>query len=64
MKVLVSDQLSEVGVKIFQETPDLDVDVNTGLAPEQLKEIIGQYHGLHIDCDVIKRHNDKRTHSD
>ncbi len=48
MKVLVSDSLSEVGVRIFQETPGLEVDVNTGLAPEELKGIIGQYHGLVI----------------
>jgi len=46
MKVLVSDSLSDVGIKIFQDTPDIDVDVNIGLAPEDLKEIIGQYHGL------------------
>ena len=48
MKVLVSDPLSEVGVKIFQEAPGIDVDVNTGLPPEELKEIIGPYDGLVI----------------
>lgn len=48
MKVLVSDPLSEVGVKIFEETPGIDVDVNTGLTQEELKEIIGQYDGLSI----------------
>ena len=48
MKVLVSDPLSEVGTKIFQETPDIEVHVNTGLTPEELKEIIGEYHGLVI----------------
>jgi len=48
MKVLVSDPLSEVGVKTFQETPDIEVDVNTDLAPEKLKEIIGDYHALII----------------
>ena len=48
MKVLVSDPLSEVGVKIFQETPGIDVDVNTGLPPEELKEIIAPYDGLVI----------------
>ncbi|MEE9610307.1 MAG: phosphoglycerate dehydrogenase, partial [Desulfatiglandales bacterium] len=46
MKVLVSDTLSELGIKIFQETPGIEVDVNTGLPPEELKGIIGQYHGL------------------
>lgn len=48
MKVLVSDNLSEVGVRIFEETPGIEVDVNTGLTPEELKGIIGQYDGLVI----------------
>ncbi len=48
MKVLVSDPLSEVGVKIFEDEPEIDVDVNTGLTPEELKGIIGEYHGLVI----------------
>jgi D-3-phosphoglycerate dehydrogenase len=48
MKVLVSDVLSEVGVRIFQETPGIDVDVHTGLTPEELKGIIGRYDGLVI----------------
>ncbi len=48
MKILVSDALSEVGVKIFQETPGIEVDVITGLSPEELKEIIGKYNALVI----------------
>ena len=48
MKVLVSDPLSDVGIEIFKETPGIDVDVNIGLTPEELKEIIGQYEGLII----------------
>jgi len=48
MKVLVSDSLSEEGIKIFQETPDIDVDVDTDLTPEELKGIIGDYHALVI----------------
>jgi len=48
MKVLVSDNLSPVGVKIFEDTPGIEVDVNTGLPPEELKKIIGDYHGLVI----------------
>ncbi|HDZ24627.1 MAG TPA: phosphoglycerate dehydrogenase, partial [Desulfobacteraceae bacterium] len=48
MKVLVSDAMSEVGVKIFEETPDIDVYVNTELSPEELKTIIGEYDGLAI----------------
>jgi len=48
MKVLISDPLSEVGVKTFQETPDIEVDIKTDLSPEKLKEIIGDYHALVI----------------
>jgi len=48
MKVLVSDPLSEVGVQIFRETPGIELDVNTGLTPDELKGIIGGYEGLVI----------------
>ena len=47
MKVLVSDNLGEMGLKIFQ-AEGIDVDVKTGLAPEALKEIIRDYDGLVI----------------
>ena len=52
MKVLVSDPLSDVGVKIFKETPGIDVDINTGLPPEELREIIGRYDALVIRSDT------------
>ncbi len=48
MKVLVSDNLSDLGVKIFNEADDISVDVKVGLSPEELKSIIGQYHGLAV----------------
>jgi len=48
MKVLISDKLGEEGVKILQNEEGIDVDVKTGLAPEELKKIIGQYDGLII----------------
>jgi len=64
MKVLVSDQLSEVGVRMFQKTPGIDVDVNIGLTPEELKGVIGQYDGLvirsatKVTADIIEEaHN-------
>lgn len=47
MRVLISDNLSPAGVGILEEA-GLDVDVNTGLAPEELKKIIGEYDGLVI----------------
>jgi D-3-phosphoglycerate dehydrogenase / 2-oxoglutarate reductase len=48
VKVLVSDNLSELGVKIFREADGIGVDVKVGLSPEELIAIIGQYHGLAI----------------
>lgn len=47
MKVLVSDNLSQVGVDVLRNR-GLEVDVNTGLPPEELKKIIGNYDGLVI----------------
>ncbi len=47
MKVLISDALSPVGATLLEEA-GLEVDVNTGLAPEELKKIIGKYDGLVI----------------
>jgi D-3-phosphoglycerate dehydrogenase len=48
MKVLVSDNLGEIGIQMFQEADGIDVDVKTGLEPDALKEIIGQYDALVI----------------
>ena len=45
MKVLISDAMSDVAVDVLKEA-GLDVDVNTGLDPEGLKSIIGDYEGL------------------
>lgn len=46
MKVLVSDKLADVGIKMFEEAEGIEVDVNVGLAPEELKAIIGNYEAL------------------
>ncbi|RLB30101.1 MAG: phosphoglycerate dehydrogenase [Deltaproteobacteria bacterium] len=61
MKVLVSDPLSDVGIEILQESPDIKVDVNTGLTAEELKGIIGQYDALvirsatRVTADIIEK---------
>ena len=47
MKVLVSDNISLKGVEILKKA-GLEVDVKTGLKPEELKACIGEYHGLVI----------------
>ncbi|CAK0774557.1 D-3-phosphoglycerate dehydrogenase [Azospirillaceae bacterium] len=46
-KVLISDQLSARAVEIFKER-GVEVDVKTGLKPDALKAIIGEYDGLAI----------------
>jgi D-3-phosphoglycerate dehydrogenase len=46
MKVLVSDKLASEGLKILKREKAIEVDVRTGLKPEQLKEIIPAYEGL------------------
>ncbi len=48
MKVLVSDNLGQVGIDMFEAAEGIEVDVRTGLEPEALKEIIGDYDGLVI----------------
>ena len=48
MKVLVSDNLGEAGIKMFESEPGFEVDVNTGLEPDALKKIIGDYDALVI----------------
>lgn len=47
MKVLISDNLAPIGAKILKDA-GLEVDIQTGLTPEELKEIIPAYQGLVI----------------
>ncbi|MBM3565368.1 MAG: phosphoglycerate dehydrogenase, partial [Alphaproteobacteria bacterium] len=46
-KVLISDKMSPLAAKIFRDR-GVEVDEKIGLAPEELKKIIGQYDGLAI----------------
>lgn len=48
MKVLVSDNLGQIGIDMFEQAEGISVDVNTGLSPEDLKDIIGDYDALVI----------------
>ena len=45
-KILVSDPLSDEGLKILKEVQDFQVDVKTDLKPDGLKEIIKNYDAL------------------
>ncbi|MFH1245795.1 MAG: phosphoglycerate dehydrogenase [Candidatus Omnitrophota bacterium] len=46
MKILVSDKLAQEGLDILKREKNIQVDVQTGLSPEELKKIIGNYEGL------------------
>jgi len=48
MKVLISDNLSEKGVEVFRKAQGIEVEVKTGLKPEELKAVIKDYDGLVI----------------
>ncbi|NVM21267.1 MAG: phosphoglycerate dehydrogenase [Desulfobacterales bacterium] len=48
MKVLVSDKLADVGIKMFEDADGIDVDMKVGLTQEELKGIIGEYDALVI----------------
>ncbi|TCS82551.1 phosphoglycerate dehydrogenase [Tepidibacillus fermentans] len=45
-KILVSDPISEIGLKKLREAEDIELDIKTDLSPEELKNIIGEYDGL------------------
>jgi len=46
-KVLVADKLSAAAVKVFADR-GIEADVKTGLAPDALKAVIGDYDGLAV----------------
>ncbi len=48
LKILVSDKLAEEGVEILKAEKDIQVDVKTGLTPEELSSIIGGYDAIVI----------------
>jgi D-3-phosphoglycerate dehydrogenase / 2-oxoglutarate reductase len=51
-RVLVSDPISEKGVEALRSSPEITVDVNTGLKPDELLKIIGDYHGLVVRSET------------
>ena len=46
-KVLIADKMSPRAEEIFR-TRGLDVDVKTGMSPEELKACIGEYDGMAV----------------
>uniref|UniRef100_A0A7C4RQ61 D-3-phosphoglycerate dehydrogenase n=1 Tax=Desulfatirhabdium butyrativorans TaxID=340467 RepID=A0A7C4RQ61_9BACT len=59
-RVLVSDNLGEAGIELFRNASGIAVDVKTGLKPDELKAIIGEYDALvirsatKVTADVIE----------
>ncbi|MDP2905185.1 MAG: phosphoglycerate dehydrogenase [Candidatus Omnitrophota bacterium] len=59
-KILVSDPLSEEGLKILKDVKEFHTDIKTGLASEELKKIIKDYDALlvrsatKVTGDIIK----------
>jgi D-3-phosphoglycerate dehydrogenase len=51
-KVLVSDPVAEIGIAPLRAVPDIEVDVKTGLSPEELKSIIGEYSALVVRSET------------
>ena len=51
-KVLVSDPLAEAGIAKLRALEGVDVDVKTGLKPEELKAIIGDYDALAVRSET------------
>ncbi len=45
-KILVSDSLSEEGLSILKNSKEFVVDVKTGMKPEELKAVVGDYDAL------------------
>ncbi|MCF8721363.1 phosphoglycerate dehydrogenase [Nitrospina gracilis] len=67
MKILVSDNLSSLGVDILKKEDGFEVDVNTGLSKEELIKIIPNYDGLvvrsatKVTADVIEAADNLRV---
>ncbi|MDO8735033.1 MAG: NAD(P)-dependent oxidoreductase, partial [Elusimicrobiota bacterium] len=51
-KILVSDPLAKEGIEILKKNPEFSVDVKTGLTPEELLRIIGEYDGLLVRSET------------
>ncbi|MBI4384673.1 MAG: phosphoglycerate dehydrogenase [Nitrospinae bacterium] len=60
MKILVSDNLSKVGIEILKKESGIEVDVNTGMTKDELIKAIPAYDGLlvrsatKVTADVIE----------
>ncbi|MFQ5735217.1 MAG: phosphoglycerate dehydrogenase, partial [Planctomycetaceae bacterium] len=47
-RVLISDSLSSAGWNVLETAPDIELVVNTGLSPEELRETLREFDGIVI----------------
>lgn len=52
MKILVSDKLANEGMEILKAVKEFQVDLKTGLKPEELKAIIKDYDALIVRSET------------
>jgi D-3-phosphoglycerate dehydrogenase len=52
VKVLISDKLDPLAVEVFEKN-GIEIDYKTGLSPEELLKIIGDYDGLAVRSSTV-----------
>lgn len=46
LRILVADAVSDAGVRVLTEAEGVEADVRTGLSPDELAAVVGDYDGL------------------
>lgn len=60
MKILVSDNLAESGIERLKAVPEFDVEVNTSLTHDELRQIVKEYDalvirsGTKVSADIVE----------
>ena len=53
VKILVADRIAQEGIDLLRDQlPEAEIDIRTGLKPEQLREIIGNYTALIVRSET------------
>ena len=47
-RVLITDNLSPAGLKILEDNPEIEVDIRSGLSPEEVREALKSADGIII----------------
>lgn len=61
MKILVCDKISEKGLEVFREDPEIEVDVKLKQTEDEICAIVDQYHAIVVrsDTKITKKILDK-----